>query len=380
MLTPLLETPSPLARLELLHLTLPQRSTFHSAIGVRREKQALLVIWRDGLGGWGAGEVSCRPDPFFSGEFIDGAVLMLRDHLAPLLKASGTIADLAAACARIRGWPFATGAVIAAALDALRRRGVPDPVDRWGGSRAMRVPVGVSLGLYPDAALTIAAAEHSAARGFRRVKLKISPDLDPGVLPALREALGSLRLSLDANGSFGPEHIEALAGLAALRPAMLEQPFPPGRLDLDRRLKTRAPELRLCLDESLIDLGALYTAKLLGVLDVANLKPGRLGGPLACDAALRWCREQGVAAWVGGMFETGIGRHANLRVASCIPDAAAHDTAPPSSYLVEDIVADPLVMDTDGTIALSDAPPTIRWDVVARRCVRRLELPPGSGA
>ena len=372
-----LEAPVTLDRLELLELSLPRREVFTSAVGVRTEKRVLLVRWWDADGQWGIGEASCRADPFYSGEFLDGAVLMIRDHLAPLLPARGPLSAVVAACERIRGWPFATAALLSAAIDGLRRRGVPDPIDRWPGRRLRQVPAGVSLGIYADRPQTLAAVELAVQAGFRRVKLKLSPTMDPAVLPAVRAAFPGLRLSVDANGSFGAAQLDDLARLADLDLQMLEQPFPPGRLDLDQRLKARVPALPICLDEGLPDLGAAITARQLGVLDAANIKPGRVGGPLACDALLRWCRDSGVSAWIGGMFETGIGRHANLRAASCLPDAEAHDISVPSRYLVADITDPPLAMH-GGLVALDDAPVTVRWDRVSGACVRRLTVRPGA--
>ena len=372
----LLSTPVTLDRLELIELSLPPCQVFTSAVGVRTVKRVLLVRWWDVDGQWGIGEASCRADPFYSGEFLDGAVLMIRDHLAPLLPARGSLSAFVAACGRIRGWPFATAAVLSALLDGLRRRGVPDPIDRWSGPRRHRVPAGISLGIFSDLPQTLDAVAAAVATGAPRIKLKLSPRMDPAVLPAVRAAFPTLPLSVDANGSFSGEHLDELAQLAALDLLMLEQPFPPGRLDLDQRLKGRAPALPICLDEGLTDLGAAITAHQLGVLDAANIKPGRVGGPLACDALLRWCTDSGVAAWIGGMFETGIGRHANLRAASCLPDARAHDTSAPSRYLVEDIIDPPLVM-KDGLIQLDDAPVVVRWDRVSRACVRRLTVRPG---
>lgn len=367
----------PLSHLELIDLSIPRRYPFHSAVGTRTVKRALLVRWWCPDGSSGVGEFSGRADPFFSGEFLDGAVLMLQDHLAPLLSAAGTLDDLVAACSRIRGWPFATGAVLFAALDALRRQGTPDAIDRWPHRREMTVPVGISLGLYPTTADTLRAVEGAAQRGFRRVKLKVSPQTDPRTLHAVRAAHPALPLSLDANGCFSEAHLDHLAALTPLRLLMLEQPFPPGRLDLDRALKERAPDLPICLDESLTDAGAIRTAHALGVLDIANLKPGRLGGPLTCEAALRWCQRNNVSAWIGGMFETGIGRHANLRAASCLPDALAHDISPPSRYLAHDLLTEPLEMSADGTIALEDAPVEVDWSAVERFCQRRIRLLPG---
>ena len=362
-----------LSHLELLEVVLPRRAPFQSAIGWRTEERVLLVRWWWPDGSWGIGESSCRADPFFSGEFVDGAWLMVRDHLAPLLPRDGTVGEVAAACRRVRGWPFSTAAVLSAAVDSLRRRGVPDPIDRWDGPRLPAVPIGVSLGLQPSAEQAVEAAHAAHARGFQRFKFKISPGTDIGALWAVRAAFPEHPISADANGSFAEEDIGHLASLAALGLLMLEQPFPPGRLDLDQKLKAAAPSLPICLDEGLTDPGALYVARAMGVLDVANIKPGRVGGPLACDRVLRWCRAHGVSAWVGGMFETGVGRHANLRVASCLPDAVAHDASAPAEYLAEDIVADPLVM-AQGRIPVGDAPVSVCWAQVERFCTRRLVL------
>ena len=82
-------------------------------------------------------------------------------------------------------------------------------------------------------------------------------------------------------------------------------------------------------------------------------------------------------AWIGGMFETGIGRHANLRAASCLPDAPAHDVRVPGEYLDEDVLEEPLVMRPDGTIPLSDAPPALRWPLIEAHTTRSLFLRPG---
>lgn len=365
-----------LDRLELIELSLPRHQVFTSAVGVRTAERILLVRWWDAEGQWGVGEASCRADPFYSGEFLDGAVLMIRDHLAPLLPSRAPLSAVVSACGRIRGWPFATAAVLSAALDGLRRRGVPDPIDRWPTPRRRRIPAGISLGIFPDLSQTLTAIEQAIESGFPRVKLKLSPAMDPAVLPAVRSAFPALLLSVDANGSFGAAHLDDLVRLAELELQMLEQPFPPGRLDLDQQLKARAPALPICLDEGLPDLGAAITARQLGVLDAANIKPGRVGGPLACAALLRWCIDNDVSAWIGGMFESGIGRHANLRAASCLPRARAHDVSVPSHYLIEDIIDPPLVMH-DGMIALDDAPVVVRWDRVSAACVRRVTVQPG---
>jgi O-succinylbenzoate synthase len=55
------------------------------------------------------------------------------------------------------------------------------------------------------------------------------------------------------------------------------------------------------------------------------------------------------------MFETGIGRALNVRFAAHLPNATAHDLSPSSRYFERDIVKQPLKMDTDGYMQVSQA-------------------------
>ncbi|RMI06652.1 MAG: hypothetical protein D6681_08400, partial [Calditrichaeota bacterium] len=179
----------------------------------------------------------------------------------------------------------------------------------------------------------------------------------------------------DANGSCSQSDFSFLKELAALHPVMLEQPFPPRRLDLCWALKREFPQLRLCLDESITDMGDLITAHQLGALDELNLKPGRVGGQLTAVQMMEYCRETGIPLWVGGMFETGVGRLANLRVAARIPDAAAHDLSPSHRYFREDILIHPIQMDTDGYVHLNrEAPAAINENAVERYLRQRIIL------
>lgn len=372
----MLHIPAPLERLDILEVAIPRKQVFHSAIGSRTIKKALLVRWVFPDGQWGIGEAACRTDPLYSGEFNDGACLVLQQHLAPMLTPHGTVGDVVAACRRVRGWPFTMAAVLGALLDGLRRRGVADLIDQHP-HRQRRVAVGISLGLPTDLPATLSAIQTAIQRGIQRIKLKINPQIPFETLHAIRQAIPAARLSVDANGCFQAQHVDHLTKLSTLRLDMLEQPFAPGRFDLDQQLKAAAPDLRLCLDESLTDMGAFRTAHAMGVLDVANLKPGRVGGPLASDAIVRWCTRMGIRVWVGGMFETGIGRHANLRLASCLPGSPIHDLMPPTHYLTEDITSPPIAME-NGVIDLSmDAPCTVRWDRVEALLCRHIQVQPG---
>ncbi|MEM7587509.1 MAG: enolase C-terminal domain-like protein [Acidobacteriota bacterium] len=346
-----------LERLEILEVVLPQVESFRSAVGVRNERRAVYVRWHDGEGGWGIGECSCRPDPFFSGEFVAGARSVLSDFIFPALPAVGSVGDVERALSRVRGWPFTVSAVLDALFDLLRRRGGLDPLDAWPHRRIERIPVGISLGLFADPAAAVDRVAAAVDDGYRRVKLKIGPNMRRDTLEAIRAAYPDLYLGFDANGTFGPADLDTVASLAELTPKMIEQPFAPGRLDLCQDLKQQAPELGLCLDESLTELGMVAAAHRLGALDEVNIKPGRVGGVLETVRILEYCRRHGLPAWVGGMFESGVGRVANLRVAACLPEATAHDLSPSSRYFTADVVAHPIEMGEDGCIDLSDDRP-----------------------
>lgn len=370
-----LERKVDLARLEILELHVPQVEPFRSAIAVRNERRALFVRWWNRHGEWGIGECSCRPDPFFSGEFVSGVRAVLRDYALPLLPQQGTVGQVTTALGRIRGWPFTTAAVLDAIFDLGRRQGLPDPLDLWPGEKLDRIPVGISLGLFDDPAQAVSRVDRAVADGYRRVKLKIAPTMRRDTLDAIRQAHPDLHLGFDANGSCSVEDMDFLIGLGELDPGVVEQPFAPRRLDLCSKLKERAPELRICLDESLDDIGSLIAAHDLGALDEANIKPGRIGGPFQVCEFLDFCRQRSLSAWVGGMFETGVGRLANLRVAARLPQAEAHDLSPSSRYFTRDVSRAPISMGTDGTIDLSDdSPVDLDLETMAELTVDRLEL------
>ena len=348
--------PLSLKHILLTVVDLPQVEPFQSAIGWRHSRQALLVRWIDNDNNWGIGECSCRPDPYFSHEFLDGAVAVIREHIFPLLRGKTTYGEVTAILDRVRGWEFAKASVLEAIHDLWRRSGLPDPLDHQAGHLTKRIPVGISLGIFPTAAALIERIESAISAGYRRVKMKIKPGMAQNYLEQVRAAFPDFYLGCDANGSYGEEHLEELKRLEDLDLAMVEQPFAPDRLDLCARLKAEAPRLSICLDESVSALGHLACAHQMGALDELNIKPGRVGGIPKAMAMAEFCRQRNIPVWVGGMFETGIGRAANLRLAARFPQAKAHDLSPSLRYFKKDLVTTPLVMDPDGTILLPNQP------------------------
>jgi O-succinylbenzoate synthase len=85
----------------------------------------------------------------------------------------------------------------------------------------------------------------------------------------------------------------------------------------------------------------------LGAASIINIKPGRVGGYLESVAIHDLCREREVAVWCGGMLETGIGRAANLALASLPGFVLPGDTSASSRYYARDVTT-PFVLDDEG--------------------------------
>ena len=115
------------------------------------------------------------------------------------------------------------------------------------------------------------------------------------------------------------------------------------RFDVYLAAKKKLPNLKVCFDEEVKSMGDVIKLHKLGVLDELNLKVGRVGGITNSIEILQYCYEHQIPCWIGGMFETGIGRLLNLQFASYLPKAAAHDLSPSQRYFMQDII-DPDVM------------------------------------
>src|SRR5262249_53726995 len=104
-----------------------------------------------------------------------------------------------------------------------------------------------------------------------------------------------------------------------------------------------------------------------------TIKPARLGGIAAAHAAHDRCVAAGVAAKVGGLLETGIGRAAALAVAALPGFGWPADLSASDRYWREDIT-DPFILDANGCLAVPDGPGlgvTVRVEAIERAIVWR---------
>jgi O-succinylbenzoate synthase len=209
------------------------------------------------------------------------------------------------------------------------------------------------VGLATSTAALLDEVDGYVADGYRRVKLKIEPGHDVEPVRAVRERYPDLALQVDANASYTPQEARALADLDPFDLLLIEQPLAPddllGHAELARHLLTP-----ICLDESITSERTARQAITLGACTIVNLKAGRVGGYLEARRIHDACRELGVPVWCGGMLETGVGRAANVALASLPGFTLPGDISASARYYARD-VTEPFVL-TDGRLTVPTGP------------------------
>jgi O-succinylbenzoate synthase len=225
-----------------------------------------------------------------------------------------------------------------------------------GGDRD-KVEVGVSVGVQPDIAALLRVVGGFVDAGYRRVKLKIKPGWDIEPTRAVRETWPDLRLQVDANSIYTLDHAEHLAQLDAFDLLLIEQPLAHDDIydhaKLQRRLNTP-----ICLDESIVSPDHARWAIELRACGVINIKPSRVGGLGPARRIHAMATEAGIPVWCGGMLETGIGRAANVALASLPNFTLPGDISASERYFHRDVVTNPFVLNAESTLTVPTAPGT----------------------
>jgi O-succinylbenzoate synthase len=333
-----------LEAVELVRIQLPLLRPFTTSFGTTTVKDAILVrAVGDGAEGWG--ECVAMEIPLYSGEWNDGAWIVLRDFLAP--------AALSGAHPRIRGHPMASAALESALLDLrLRREGIS--LARHLGSTKDRVPCGVSLGLEENLDQLVDQAARFVEAGYRRVKLKIEPGRDIEVVRAVREAFPHVPLTVDANAAYTLDDWKVFESLDGFGLGYVEQPLREDDLVGHARLQERIA-MPVCLDETISSVEVARGAVEIGACRIINVKIGRVGGLAESKRIHDWAQRAEVPLWCGGMLETGIGRAANVALASLPGFTLPGDTSASERYFERDLTR-PFVVEADGTMEVATGP------------------------
>ena len=347
-------------RVELRRIELPLVAPFRTSFGSQTERDILLVRVElasddgDLVEGWG--ECTALAEPSYSPEYVDGAQHVIEHHLLPRLFAAGPIetADIGPALSHLHGHPMAKAALEMAVLDA-QLRANNQSFAQFLGADNVRIPVGVSVGIHDTIDDLLSTVQGYVDDGYVRIKLKIEPGSDIQQVAAVRDLIGANRpLQVDANTAYRRTDGSHLRRLDDYDLLLIEQPLPEEDIIGHARLADEV-ETPICLDESLVSAAGTADAIELGACEIANIKPGRVGGYLEAVRIHDLCVSKGVPVWCGGMLETGIGRAANAGLAALPGFTLPGDISASTRFYAQDIVTDPITID-DGHVTVPTTP------------------------
>ena len=364
---PLRET---VAAVDLMRVSVPMATGHHSAVASQVVRESVLVRVVGVDGAEGVAECPTLSQSGYVTESTDEAWAALTGGMAAAWLAGMTPPAHAA--------PAAAAAMSDAVLDlGLRRGGVSlhDHLAELVGTgvrRALRWTAVLAVGGGDPAALTAAGAA-ALGEGASMLKAKADGVMDLELKVAALRDCGAAAVAIDANGTLDEGDLHRIDGLGL---SYVEQPLPAG-LPWQRIAEAASGcSTPLALDESLVSPDSVADALRAGAMQVANIKPARVGGVVAAARCAALCAAAGVECFVGGMFELGLGRAAAVSVAALESFTMPTDLAPSHRYFATDI-CDPIGTDAGGMVEVPHGPGCgreLRGDRVEQFVVDRVRI------
>jgi O-succinylbenzoate synthase len=344
-----------ITHVKLSHLRMKLRRHFETSFGRSYERDCLLIeAFSDGIHGYG--ECVADREPGYSYETVDTAWHILKDFLIPavLNQDLEDSHELQKCLGHVRGHPMAKAGLEMALWDLMGKKAGRSLKELLGGVRG-KVEVGVSIGIQETPQLLVKRVSSYLGKGYGRIKIKIKPGRDVGDAKAVRHTFPDIRLQVDANSAYTMENASALYPLDQLDLLLIEQPLAEDDLWDHSQLQAQF-NTPLCLDESILTPRHARQALEMKACRIINIKSGRVGGISQAVAIHDLCRARGVPVWCGGMLETGVGRAANLALASLPGFTLPGDISATDRYYAEDITQECFRLNPDSTIDVPDRP------------------------
>ena len=339
-------------------MALPLKFEFKTAKGTVHVRESIIVRIEDQQGYVGYGECVAFTDPFYTAETVDSAWKQLVDTYILELRLMRP-KPLMAYIRQLQFWlkrdnmPMTIAGLENALINLdCNRKGVNSVSYIMGQSLESTISNGIVVGDVPMDEL-LGIVEQHVANGCKRIKLKVSPRDGYERTRLVRDAYPELALAVDANQSYTYDQLEMVAAYNDLHLLCIEEPFSMTNLTTYKAWKESLPNwpitTSICLDESILSYDDLSYAIEYRLIDVLNVKVGRLGGLIQTRAAILRCREAGIPYWIGSMVESGISKILHVQLAALGDTYMAGDLSDSSRYFEHDLI-NPEISFTDGTM------------------------------
>jgi O-succinylbenzoate synthase len=340
-------------KLTIYHLDMPLVHPFETSFGMETRREC-LVLAADGNGKTGWGECVALNVPSYSYETVHTAWHTLEDFLVPAVLNLdwNRISEFLEAFHWVKGHNMAKAGLQCTAWDLLAQEEGISLANKIGepyqGKLADSVEVGISIGIQPSIDETLMRIEHFLDEGFSRVKLKIKPGWDLDLIQAVRRVYPDLPLMVDANSAYSLTDAELIKKFDDFDLIMIEQPLAHDDIYWHSQLQ-KMIQTPICLDESITTPELAEWALEIDAARIINIKPGRVGGLWESRLIHDLCKARNVPVWCGGMLETGIGRAANLALASLPNFKLPTDNGPTSRYWEQDIIEEEITLNPENS-------------------------------
>ncbi|WP_126939400.1 o-succinylbenzoate synthase [Veillonella sp. VA142] len=356
-----------ITNITLYHVQLPMKFTFKTAKGELGVRDTLIVRLEDEAGYVGYGECVAFVEPFYTKETVASCWDVLCTQYLPNVLGKEATMTLPKRWLS-EGMPMTVASVENALLHLqCAHLGVNTVEYVLQQPLIPTVPTGIVIGDVPLDTLVDAVTGY-VSQGCQRIKLKVSPKDGYERVQRVRSAYPDLMLAVDANQSYSYQDMDKVRALNTFNLACIEEPFQIYSLEEYNRFKTThewSITTPICLDESILNYDDLVYAHTHGLLDILNVKVGRLGGLRETAKMIQYCRDHGIQYWIGSMVESSISKWMHVQLAALGDAYMPGDLSDSLRYFEQDLTRPPIV--------------SIRKDCGAEGLSQCIEVPKGAG-
>lgn len=329
----------------------PLKTSFKSILQQVNEREVIIVTVKDDSGHIGYGECVAFETPWYTEETITSCRFVLEHILLPLLE-NQTLhhpKEVWELFQVVKGNRMAKAAVEMAVWDLFAKQ-QQQPLWKFVGGVSQAIPAGIVIAADSSQIGDTVAQANKA--GYKRIKIKIHPNINPSMLKSIVTNYPSLLFFADANGSFHASNFERLKEFDDVGFTLIEQPFGEREWALHARAKAQL-NTKICLDESISSVEDVQQMIHSKAGDIVVLKMSRLGGWTETLKVVELCREHSIGMWVGGMIEFGVSKAHNLALASLPGIHYPGDFSASTHFWEKDIIQPEIIVD-NGEIQLSN--------------------------